>query len=240
MTVPTGPRGQMLVRWSERVQQTIALTTRLHRVVAQRDPGLSVEALTLLGDAFEALALRTARIFRLPPIGRAVEMLPRYSGGVCGHGQIAQSEIEEVYAIMSELRDTTIPRPDLLRRLQLLRAHFRRLDEARRREYGLLQPEDALAVMAEWLATLQLARLFYISAFDLSARSEAVTPRPWRVLKHLRADDEEGVEDLVRLHLLPRMPHPPEVNGWLALPQPGAILPEPTVLHFGLLAPSNP
>ncbi len=227
--VPAGSHAAMLARWSVMVRQVIALTPRVRRVVALRDPALTSEALVLLGDAFEDLARRTRRAFRLPPLDRAVSLVPNHEYHC---GRLVSREEEEVLTLWDEIRTTPVPRPDLLRRLGVLTAHFRRVANERRRELGVLGPEDAIAVMAEWVAMREVALLYFVSAFHMSLAGQGLAPRPWHALDRVQEDDF----NLLR-YAMGHGPRDLDVHAWFALRQPGRTLLEPSVLRFAPLAP---
>lgn len=212
------PRSAMRTRWSAMESATLALVPLARRVAAARDPALTADALSALGDAFDHLRIERNRVnFYVP-----------YEEVRCGTMMNYDPFMQEVSEITAEIRSSSVPRPDLEARLRQLvdavRARYRREAEAleaeRRRgprPQDLEQREDS---GAEGVG--QLVLIYFAAAVHVAFAHHTTVPSTWRALDHLQGQIEVW-SDLVE-RALSLQTYVPRSRPWLTLRSPGATV----------------
>lgn len=212
------PRSAMRTRWSAMESATLALVPLARRVAAARDPTLTTDALSALGDAFEHLRVERNRVnFYVP-----------YEEARCGTMRNYDPLMQEVSEITEEIRNSSVPRPDLEARLRQLvdevRARYRREAEALEAERGrgprpqdLEQREDSGAQRVG-----QLVLIYFAAAVHVAFTHHATVPSTWRALDHLQGQIEERGDLVTRALAL--QTYVPLSRPWLTLRSPGATV----------------
>lgn len=211
--VPHIPRRAMPARWDAMEAATIALVPLARRVSEARDPTLTTEALAALGDAFEHLMVERNRVNFYAPY----RDFP-----TCGS---VHAFDDRIASLAAEIRESPVPRPDLVAQLRQLvdeeRARYRRVVaelEAERRRGP--RPMDL-----EWgsngaVRVLDVAMIYFAAAVQMSITHHTGAPSTWHAFDRLQIGDRYlRVEQVLSLQTY--VPNPPP---WLTLRSPGATV----------------
>ncbi len=219
-----GEPATMLRRWSAMEREVSALRALARRVAEAGDPALTVEALALVGDAYEAAASYGDRIPNPPsdPVS-------------CGMADaLFREQVEDIRAELDMASPTE--RRALAARLQrLVRDAQQRAaaDAASRRWARALSSDDLRGLGDEAPAARQVAIVFFAAAFHLSRVSQTGGPATWHALERLQAEENLARVDEALDHQTLVTDH----RSWIAMHPPGATLLEGSPLGPVSLAP---
>lgn len=219
-----GEPAAMVRRWSAMEREVSALRALARRVTEAGDPALTVEALALIGDAYEAVAQHGDRIAVRTPDVRA-----------CGF--VVDVLREQVEAIRAEM-DTASPteRRALVARLQRIVRDTRQraaADAASQRWARALSGDDLRGLGDEAPAARQVAIVFFAAAFHLSRTTLTGGPATWHALERLQVEENLMRVDAALSHQTLVTDH----RSWIAMRPPGATLLEGSPLGPVVLAP---
>lgn len=201
-----------------------ALRALARRVAEAGNPALTVEALALVGDAYEAVAQHGERI-----------EIPRPDVMECG--TVDEVLHEQIEAIRAEM-DTASPteRRALMARLRrwVRDAQQRALAHAASRRWAsALSVDDLRGLGDEAPAARQVAIIFFTAAFHLSRATRTGGPAMWHALERLQAEENLTCVDEALSHQTLVTDH----RSWIAMHPPGATLLEGSSLGPVALAP---
>lgn len=220
--VRPGSRGAMWARWEAMEREAMALLSLSRRIAAARDPAPTVEALTLVGDAFEHLSTEINRAYFYAP--------PRVF--TCGNAL----RNEELEGVLQELYSSPTPRPDLaLRARRIAQEELARpaREAAERRRRGPSADDLDGPHFPPSRMTSEVALVFFATAFHLSLAHPSHVPVAWHALDRMQGESNRFILDEALQHQTLVTDH----GSWAALVPPGETLLERSPLGPVALAP---
>ncbi|MDB4930162.1 MAG: hypothetical protein JWM10_2646 [Myxococcaceae bacterium] len=217
----------MLARLRAMDREVTSLVALARGVAGSRDLALTTEALVLVGDAFEALAVQANRVVFEAPYHTALVR--------CGNGSVN----DELEALLVELRSSPEPRPELARRaLEIARQEMERRRQVRA-DYEANQrrgprPTDLLGANSFYARVdLEIALVFFATAFQLALTHRSIAPEAWHALERMQTEENRPLLDGALAH----QTLVADGGAFATMPRPGATLLESAALGPVALAP---